>query len=72
MHIWKSLITILAMLVGFGLVFAPTYTVSAAAKKVEKKCDATGKECKKGKDCKPANCKAEEPKAEEPAEEPEE
>ena len=35
---------------------------SAFAGDAEKKCDAHGKECKDGKDCKPEHCKKEEPK----------
>jgi Spy/CpxP family protein refolding chaperone len=43
-----------------SLVAAPAL---AADKKAEMKCDASGKACKKGADCKAENCKKEEPKA---------
>ena len=45
----------LAGVMSFGVAaVAPAF---AADKKVEKKCDKDGKECKKGDDCKPEHCK---------------
>jgi hypothetical protein len=46
-----------ALLGTVGLVLSVGTAGAAEPKKVEKKCDATGKECKSGKDCKAENCK---------------
>ena len=48
------------MALGLLGVCGASYAADKPAK-VEKKCDAAGKECKSGKDCKPENCKADAP-----------
>jgi hypothetical protein len=71
----KTILFLLALAVGAaGLVVASPSSVDAGNKKAPvktvKKCDAQGKECKKGKNCKPENCKKA-PKAPEPEDEDE-
>ena len=52
--------TVFRALLTLGVSFGLSQLVvssSYAGEKAEKKCDAAGKTCKKGDDCKPENCK---------------
>ena len=53
----KSIVMAMSLGLGAMSLVAVPVVVNAA-----KKCDKSGKECKKGKNCKAENCKEEEPK----------
>ena len=67
----RSILTAATLgMAGFVIATLPTVALGQT-KPVEKKCDATGKECTKGKDCKVENCKPAQPKADAPVVAPE-
>ena len=59
MKLLKCLMVGAVLSFGMAAISSPAF---AAEKKAEKKCDADGKECKDGKDCKAEHCKKDAPK----------